>query len=92
MKITDKQLIESLNDPDKLYEHMLSLVNLILNYYDWEFEFEEEIIKSAATYGLKKAEKFKTTNDKAFNFFTTCIACYLRQELRIKRYKNKLVN
>ena len=60
-------------------------------HYKFECSADEcqRIISDAADLCIVKSEKFDPERGKAFNFFTTIIGCWLRQERAIMKQNSK---
>jgi hypothetical protein len=83
MRPTEANLRSALHSPEALKPLLVAIAEWICEERDWELG--SEAIDSAAQFGLTKVVKLKTTT-KAFNFFTTCMLCFLRQIWRSQHY------
>ena len=89
--ITETQLREALDSPSELHSLLVNLASSIADNYEWEFDVQ--VFDGAATAILPKAERFSKEKPgvKAFNFFTTCLLCYLRQVRQARKLHEKLL-
>jgi hypothetical protein len=89
MRPTETDLRAALDSPEALKPLLIAIAKWICEERDWELG--EEAILETADYGLSKAAKVTEKCRSVFNFFTTCMSCFLRQIWRA-RHNAKLLS
>lgn len=89
-RVTEKSLLESLNDKDLFCQQISLLTEDIIDHFytNWEFRLnKEDLVQDAVICMVEKADKFNSTKGKAINFFAKCIMGYLMQFRKRKNEK-----
>jgi hypothetical protein len=78
-----KDYLENKIEDEAVLSVFRQLATAVFLLPSFHFETDQSVVDDAAYYCLERIDRFDLSKGKAFNVFTTIIACSLRQSKRL---------